>query len=169
MRGGRGPGAGLDGPAAEVLAGDFALIVALVAVGNVPYAARGWGLTVLSGQPTRMRLLLNSDDGFALGADANSTHGGLVALTATDPRTMRSVQFKGRAEAMEPATDEDLATVSSFCDAFFAAVKEVEGTERRLLERMVPNGFVACTLIIEELFDQTPGPGAGAPLSAGNP
>jgi hypothetical protein len=166
MHGGRGLDDALNGPAAEILAGDFVLIVALVEAGNAPYAARGWGLTVLREQPLRMRLLLSREDGFAPGAERNRTRGGFVALTATDPRTMQSVQFKGRAEVMEPATDEDLAIVSRFCDSFFAAVKEVEGTERRLLERMVPTDFAACTIVVDEVFDQTPGPGAGAPLSA---
>jgi hypothetical protein len=156
----------LDDPADEILSGDFALIVALVRPGNTPYATRGWGLEVLPGRKTRMRLLLSSEDGPARRDEPDSSDGFLVALTATDPRTMRSVQFKGRSAAMEIANDNDRATVSRFCDAFFSAVKEVEGTERRLLERMVPNEFVACTIAVDEVFDQTPGPGAGAALSA---
>jgi hypothetical protein len=35
-----------------------------------------------------------------------------------------------------------------------------------MLERMVPAEFVACTLDVEELYDQTPGPAAGQTLPA---
>ena len=34
---------------------------------------------------------------------------------------------------------------------------------------MVPGDFVACTVVIDELYDQTPGPGAGAALFGGSP
>ena len=32
---------------------------------------------------------------------------------------------------------------------------------------MTPVGYVACTVAVEQLFDQTPGPGAGARLPGG--
>jgi hypothetical protein len=57
--------------------------------------------------------------------------------------------------------------VASYCDSFFGAVEEADGTDRRLLERTVPGDFVSCTVEIDELFDQTPGPGAGAALRGG--
>ena len=59
--------------------------------------------------------------------------------------------------------------MARFCESFFGVVEELEGTDRRLLERMVPDDFVACTVVIDELYDQTPGPGAGAALSGGSP
>jgi hypothetical protein len=46
-------------------------------------------------------------------------------------------------------------------------VTAVDGTERRLLERLVPSDYTAWTVAIDEVYDQTPGPGAGAPLRDG--
>jgi hypothetical protein len=151
---------------AYLLAGRFALIVALVGEDRRPYATRGWSLTVLPGRPAQVRLVLGSDDGPALQEGQGSRP---IALTAADPLTLRAVQFKGRAGPVELATADDQVAVARFCESFFGVVEELEGTDRRLLERMIPDDFVACTVVIDELYDQTPGPGAGAALSGGSP
>ncbi len=114
----------------------------------------------------RSSLVLGSDDG----PQPQEGHGNRpIALTAADPRTLRAVQFKGRAGPVEHATADDRAAVARFCELFFGVVEEVEGTDRRLLERMVPDDFVACTVVLEGIYDQTPGPGAGAALLGGSP
>lgn len=164
MGGGRHDGAVLEGPAAELLAGRYSLVVALVGEGLVPHATRGWGLTALPGPPTRFRLVLGVDDAPWLGDGPTPR---AIALTVGDPRTLRSLQMKGRVGPAAPATDDDLAAVVRFCASFFSVVEEVDGTERRLLELLVPTDFVACTVDVEDLYDQTPGPGAGAPLPEG--
>jgi hypothetical protein len=78
--------------------------------------------------------------------------------------TLHAVQMKGRAGAVEDATAADRATVTEYCDSFFGAIQEVDGSDREMLERLVPPEFIACTVAIDELYDQTPGPGAGAAL-----
>jgi hypothetical protein len=153
---------GPDVVAAELLASRYSLIVALVSEDGVPYATRGWGLTVLQDQPLRVRLLLGEDDAPELEAAGRDGRG--IAVTAADPVTLHAVQMKGRAGVVEDATPADRATVTDYCDSFFGAVQEVDGTDREFLERLVPPDFVACTVAIDELYDQTPGPGAGAAL-----
>lgn len=74
------------------------------------------------------------------------------------------MQLKGRVLGTEPATDEDRARAGRFSDAFFRDITETEGVPRRILERMLPEGYVACIVVVEELFNQTPGPAAGARL-----
>jgi hypothetical protein len=111
--------------------------------------------------PEQFRLVLGAEDD-RLFQDPSGSRA--VAITAEDPRTLNMVQFKGRAGMTEPATDDDQAEVGRYCDSFFGVLTEVDGTDRRLLERLVPVSFVACTVVIEELYDQTPGPGAGARL-----
>jgi hypothetical protein len=159
-------GAVTEGSAAELLADRYVLVVALVSHDLRPYATRGWGLTVLPDRPAQLRLVLSSHDGPQL----NEGHASrAIALTAADPRTLHAVQFKGRAGLAAPATSDDLAAVVRFCESFFAVVQEVDGRDRRLLERLIPDDFVACTVVIDELYDQTPGPGAGAALSGESP
>lgn len=165
MRGEAGQEAVITGQAAALLHSKYALIVAIVGDEQVPYATRGWGLTVLSDQAGQVRLVLSADDRRLFSSAAG---GRAIAITAADPRTLQAVQFKGRAGVVEPATGQDRAEVARYCDAFFEVVAEVDGTDRRLLERLVPEHFIACPVVIEELYDQTPGPGAGAALPGGS-
>ena len=164
MRGQAGQEPVIGGKAAELLKSRYALIVAIVDDEGAPFATRGWGLTLLPDHPEQVRLVLSAADGRLL---QDPSRRRAVAITAGDPRTLHSVQFKGQAGVAEPATDEDQVEVGRYCDSFFGVVAEVDGTDRRLLERLVPDSFVACTVEIEELYDQTPGPGAGAALPGG--
>lgn len=159
-----GPGAIIDGPVAALLSSGHALSVAIGNPDRVPHATRGWSLTVLSARPTRVRLVLSSGDRAQLHEMPAPR---AIALTAGDPLTLHAVQFKGRAGDVEPATDADRAAVVRFCDGFFGAVQKADGTQRDALERLVPPDFVACTIEIDEVYDQTPGPAAGAALTGG--
>jgi hypothetical protein len=149
---------------ARFLESGCALIVGTVSVDSEPHATRGWGASVLPGDDARVRLLLDADESGVLD---NLTSSGAIAITGADVRTLRSVQVKGRFGASEPAADDDRTRARRFCDAFFGAVVATDGTARELLERLVPDDYVACTIAIDEVYDQTPGPGAGAPLTQG--
>jgi hypothetical protein len=62
-------------------------------------------------------------------------------------------------------TERDHERVAAYCDEFFADIAATDGVPRELLERMVPPTFIACTVRVRESFNQSPGPGAGAPLA----
>jgi hypothetical protein len=149
----------------EVVARGHSLVVALVDDG-VPYVTRGWALTVVSDAPgqLRLRLVLSSEEQPWFEHRQPSR---AIAVTAADPRTLRSVQFKGRAAPAGPLTAEDRADVIRHCDTFFGAVVEADGLDRRLLEGIVPADFIVCTVDVDDVYDQTPGPGAGAVLPGG--
>ena len=149
---------------AAFLEGGCAWIVGTVSADGAPYASRGWGADVLDGPETRLRLILDADDAVTLG---NLTPGAPVALTATDVPTLHSLQVKGRAMGIEPGTPADKALAARFCDAFFTDINETDGTDRALLERLVPAEYVACEVVIAELYDQTPGPKAGSKIGHG--
>jgi hypothetical protein len=153
----------LDAATARFLEGGCALVVGTVSSGGEPYATRGWGLTVLSDGPATIRLLLASDDSAAL---HDLARGGRVAITAADVPTARSMQLKGRCRTVEPATDEDRARAHRYMDAFFADVTATDGVPRSIVQRVAPIDFSACTVVVEERYDQSPGPSAGAPMEA---
>jgi hypothetical protein len=144
---------------ARFLEGGCAIIVGAVLDDGAPHATRGWGLTLLPGEPARARLLLAADDSVGVAA---LTGGRAIAVTAADVPSLRSVQVKGHSLGVTPGTDDDRARAARFADAFFGDIARTDGTDRRVLERIVPADYVACTFTIEELYDQTPGPGAGA-------
>lgn len=138
-----------------------ALVVATVTADGEPHATRGWRLTVPDPGRRRVELVLDADDAVAA-SDLDAT--GAVAITGADVRTLRSVQLKGRAVERRPAVERDHALIREFCDEFFGAVEETDGTPRVLLERLVPSAFVVQVVEVDEVYDQTPGPSAGSAL-----
>ena len=152
-----------DADLVEYLESGCSTIVGLVTVDGEPYATRGWGIEVLPGDPPRIRLLVGAGAMAAAGRRADDRFA--IALTGADVRTLRSVQVKGTAHDLEPPTDADLGRSRSFCDAFFADVESTDAVPRVLMDRLVPSDVLACTVDVAEVYDQTPGPGAGARLS----
>jgi hypothetical protein len=134
-----------------------ALIIGTVGAAGDPCATRGWGLTVLP-EPMQIRVLLDGSD---LTTVAHVAAGGPIAVTAASIRTLESVQLKGRALGVEPADDDDLARADRYCTAMFSDIHGTDFTPLELLEQLRPPSFVACTVEVEEAFDQTPGPNAG--------
>jgi len=147
----------------EILESGCALVVATVAPDGAPLAGRGWGVTVPAPADDRVRLVLDKSD---RGTLENIEETGRLVLTAADVATFRACQLKGRVTTdVFDADDADRATVVEFCDAFFANVIATDGTDRRLLERLVPLEFVVCEVTVDDVYDQTPGPGAGTAVT----
>lgn len=151
-----------DEAIAKFLEGGCALIVATVSPDGEPYATRAWGLDIVPGDPLRARVLLAADDHRTI---AHLGGSGRIAVTGGDVRTLRSIQLKGRAVGIEPVRDKDRARAGRYLDEFFTAVVETDGTPRHTLERIIPLDYVVCTITVEEIYDQTPGPCAGASVA----
>ncbi|MDQ1481805.1 MAG: hypothetical protein QOI44_2666 [Actinomycetota bacterium] len=149
---------------AAFLESGCALIVGTADIGTEPHATRGWGVTVLSRDPGEVRLLIDANDPVAI---TNLSTNGKISVTGADVPSLASVQFKGTVSAIEAATDEDRARAARYADAFFGDIGNVDGTPRKLVDRLLADDFVACIVRIVELYDQTPGPGAGASMSKG--
>lgn len=150
-----------DGIDRELAERGCALVVGTVGPDGSPYASRGWGLTLTPTTTGPVRLLLDAGDAVTL-ANLRREGDGRVAITGADVVTLRSFQLKGRVVAIEDAGDEDRAKVGRYCDDFFADIEATDGTPRVLTERLRPAAYVACTVEVDEAYDQTPGPGAGS-------
>ena len=145
----------------EFLESGCALIVGTVGADGEPHASRGWGLDVLGDAPPRVRLLLDAGDEVALD---HAAAGGRLAVTAASVRTLRSTQLKGVSLGLEASTPEVAERAKRYVEQFFTDIRDTDGTDRSVLERLVPAGYVSCAIQVDERFDQTPGPGAGAPI-----
>ncbi len=130
---------------------------------GTPYATRGWGTAILD-DGAAVRVYLDADDEAVVPL---LTVGAAVAITGGCVRTLVSAQVKGRVREVDDLTALDIATRERATELFVRDVNETDHTPRGLIERMVPERFVACTVDVEELYDQTPGPHAGATLPAG--
>jgi hypothetical protein len=138
------------------------VIVGTVGPDGAPHVSRGWGLTVVSVDPAEIRVLLDAADAVAA---ANLDANGRMAVTGGDIRTLHSIQFKGEATRVEPATDDDRRRAAQYADDFFGAIHAVDGTPLGLLRGLEATDFTVFTVRVSELYDQSPGPGAGTRLT----
>jgi hypothetical protein len=140
-----------------------ATVVGTAGADGRPHAQRAFGCGVID--PTTIRVMLDATD------PTLRTHldaGGRIAITSADVRTLRSVQVKGRVLAVEDTpTADDLARCQAHNDELFRDIEEADHFPREYPERMVPPGYLVAVVTVEELYDQTPGPGAGAAVAAG--
>jgi hypothetical protein len=141
------------------------LIVGTVDADGMPLASRGWGLDV-DAEGMWARLLLAADDP---GLRQNLAATAPIAVTGASVRTLRSVQLKGSVRDVGPASDRDRARSRRYCDDFFGDIVAVDHAEREVIERLTPADLVVCRFAVDEVFDQTPGPAAGARLVGTTP
>lgn len=122
----------------------------------VPEAFRLWGV---SWDPNgHLRALISSDATRTL---ATVKPGAWLSLTFVD-MTMRSVQVKGRAvSGPELPIRADVEVMRRYRTDMVAAFA-TRGVPSLLLDAIRPLAVFALTVAVEELYNQTPGPKAGA-------
>jgi hypothetical protein len=150
----------IDAAAAELLESTTSLIVGAVGPGNVPRALRAWGAT-LHDDGTALRMLLTAGDGSL----ADLAPGRRVAVTATDFRTLRSVQVKGHSAGIEEAGPHDRIRFDRYAGEVVPLLAEIDDMPEEVVARFLPADIVVCKVTIEAAFDQTPGPDAGMQLA----
>ena len=138
----------------------WAMIVGTVDRAGQPWAGRVWAVRA------------ESEDVVRVAVDAHDSAvreclaaGEGIAVTATDVGTLESVQLKGRSEGVERANRDDLAAVERNVEHLLAAIEGTDGLPRKIVSRFVPGDYVVCRVHCGELFDQTPGPDAGAKVA----
>jgi hypothetical protein len=125
----------------------------------VPEAFRMWGASL--GDDGVLRALVSSDAGQTF---ERIGEGSRLCMTFTDVLNLRSIQVKGRsigiAEAPGPA---DLASMERYHE-LLTPKSRLNGTPPALLESIRPRSVFVVSILVEEAYDQTPGPSAGTPL-----
>jgi hypothetical protein len=86
---------------------------------------------------------------------------GRIAVATSNPADNRSAQVKGPTTETRLARDEEREHVRRSFDAF-AAVLDRIGVPRRLTHSVAQWPVFAITFRVEEMYEQTPGPQAGA-------
>jgi hypothetical protein len=150
----------------SLLEGGCGVIIGTVAADGAPHVSRGWGITVVSADPPEIRLWLDAADTVAA---ANLVDNGRVAITGGDISTLHSIQLKGIATPVVPATDDDRRRAERYTEAFFENINAVDGTPFELLSRIRVPDYVTCAVQVVEVYDQSPGPGAGTRLTGSSP
>lgn len=141
------------------------LVVGTVGADGEPRATRAWGLTVVDPDARRVRLVMSADDPVTV----ENLAGGVISVTGADVRTFRSVQVKGTIVAVEPPTADDVTLARDQSDRFLTAIEETDGDPAELMRRILPHEMIAVELVVAEMYDQSPGPGAGTALGRSDP
>lgn len=145
---------------AEFVAGGVAIIVATRDAGMRPTLARGWGAVADRAAGT-VSLCVTSPPGSA--TRANLQDNGAIAVTFSRPTTYETVQLKGHALEVGQPEPRDLERVEEHLADFIAEVMQV-GLPPEYRDRAIDRPLVAVRFRFSEMYDQTPGPRAGAPL-----
>ena len=86
-----------------------------------------------------------------------------IAVVASYPLDHRSLQLKGRVTAIAPAVAAQRPFIERYLEAFSGVLEQV-GMPPEVVRLLSHWPSVAVTFAVDELYDQTPGPGAGARL-----
>jgi hypothetical protein len=127
-----------------------------------PAFTRAWGPGV-SGDGSTLALCVIAPSGSQ--TRANLEDNGAVAVGFSPPTIARALQIKGVALALRDPAPSDLERAEQHFHRFSAEAQQL-GIPERVARRIfaAPAAFVSVTLSIDEVFDQTPGPGAGRRL-----
>ncbi|MEI9952955.1 MAG: hypothetical protein WDO74_29260 [Pseudomonadota bacterium] len=145
----------------ESLQGGVSLLVASCGLEGRPACTRGVGLRIWADRQHATLFLALATAKPVTDQLLIRAH---VAFVISRPSDYRTVQMKGVAIAVRDALDADRAFVTE-CVTAFADVVDGLGVPRQIALRVAHWPCLAVDVRVSEIFMQTPGPGAGAPLS----
>ena len=132
----------------------------------VPELVRAWGPRVSRDRRSVSVCVARAVSGRTL---ANVHNNGRLAVTCALPANSNAIQMWGRCIATAQARRQDLAAVEAHRDAF-ARVNEGLGVPRPFIDALWQRELAGCAdmikiqFVVEQVFNQTPGPDAGSRL-----
>jgi len=149
--------------AAFVLLAGISMTAASRGADNAPQLGRAVGCRV-SADRARVTVLVPADQNPELVEALRASRA--VAVVFSQPSTHRTIQLKGIDAVVEPAAPDDRERAARWSAAFVAELAAL-GYDARMVDAFLwcdPAGLVAVSFSPCAAFQQTPGPGAGAPL-----
>lgn len=132
----------------------------------VPELIRAWGPRIGRGRRSMSLCVARAGSARTL---ANLRDNGRLAITCALPLNSNAIQFWCRCLGTGPANRQDLSAVQTHREAF-ARSNEGIGVPRPFVEALWQRelagspAMVRIRFLAEQIFNQTPGPDAGAPL-----
>ena len=123
-----------------------------------PFVTRGWGIRVPDDDRLRFSICVSRPSSARTLADLRAN--GRIAVALGDQASYRAVQIKGRSASV---VDADACALERATEQFslFAEKAAKVGVPPHLAQLLFTTDLVSITVIADEIFDQTPGPGAG--------
>jgi hypothetical protein len=148
---------------AEFVEGGLSMLVGTRDAALRPKVERAVGAFVSA---DRQAITVYLNQALAAQSVANLHENGCVALTLSRPYDHRSLQIKGRMLSLREGTEEDRAMQERWLAGFVEHLYIV-GLPRSVVRTLKVFPSIAVTMRIDDLFVQTPGPGAGRRFEAG--
>lgn len=148
---------------AEFVEGGLSMLVGTRDAALRPHVERAVGVFVSA---DRQVITVYLNQGLAAQSVANLNDNGCIALTLARPYDHRSLQIKGRMLSLRDGTEEDRAKQERWLAGFVEHLYIV-GLPRGVVRQLKVFPSIAVTMRIDDLFVQTPGPGAGRRFEAG--
>lgn len=148
----------LDPDLVALVHGGVAISVATRDADLRPAVTRAWGPEV-SADGLTLRLCVDAPAGSA--TRANLEGNGAIAVGFNPPTIARALQIKGVASSVLEAAPKELERAERHFVTFCEEGARVGVSESLLRRTFAPRDCVSVILSIVEVFDQTPGAGAG--------
>jgi hypothetical protein len=126
----------------------------------IPAITFGWGPRVL---PRSYEVEVFLDRAAAAQVVANLNDNRRIAVNMGSPITVRAVQIKGWCVEIGEAAPEDAAWIQRHRDEYGEAMR-ARGVPSHVTRSTWSRDVIRLRFAVEEVFDQTPGPGAGKRL-----
>jgi hypothetical protein len=139
---------------------DRAIVVASRNKDLVPHSQRAWGPRV-SEDGRSIELFV--DRPAATTTVANLRDNGRIAVCLTQIDTNRSVQLKGRCVEVGDPEADDWSAIEEHRQGFTRATAML-GFPADMIRNLWSTQVVKLRFVVDDIYDQTPGPKAGKPL-----
>jgi hypothetical protein len=154
----------LNASQAALLCGPVAINAASHDAAGVPSITRAFGCRVTADR-REVVILLSTQRSQAFLRDLAA--GAAIAVVFSRPKTHETLQLKGARGRIQPLEGRDRQIMLAYGAAFTAEIMALSYAERfsRALTSAVADEAIAVAFTPNAVFDQTPGPKAGARLA----
>jgi hypothetical protein len=125
-----------------------------------PNAVRGWGIRV---SPDGRAVEVFLDRPAAGTSVTNLQDNGRISICTVDVSNLHSVQLKGRCVEVADPDPQDWPWIERHREAFTEEVGKI-GYPRQVMRHLWSTQVIKVRFVVEEFYDQTPGPKAGRAL-----
>jgi hypothetical protein len=144
----------------EFLQAEVTTYVGTRAADLTPEVSMGWGIRVLEGG-REVDIFIDRAAGARTLENLRTTR--LIAVTCASAITFQTVQVKGLCTEIDSPSPDDLVWVNRHREAYAEAVR-FRAIPPQVSRSTWSREVMRVRFLVNELFDQTPGPGAGKKL-----
>lgn len=141
----------------ELLQTGVSVVVGTRDAAMMPECTRAWGIHL---GPDLATVTIFLSEAISRKTLENLRDNGMIAVTCTRPTDHVTCQLKGRIRSIRPVTAHDREVSLRWHRDFMGELRAI-GVPPELSEAWIAEPALAVEIDVTDVFDQTPGPGAG--------